>query len=458
MHWCRKWIVGVVALSCLAGMAAAQDVDDLKTSIKALKMRLRDHERRVSELEDQQGKFLEFMKEGGAAGGPNDFRVYWKNGLNLTSGDGNFKLKIGGRVMADMGWIDGSGIEDDLGSDLQDGVEFRRARMYMSGTIYKNVGYKIQIDFADEDVALKDVYWQLKKLPVVGTLTVGKHKMPVSMEELTSSKYIAFMERSLPNVFVPSRQWGMSLKNTLLDDHLVWQVGAYRLGSDEQFSDGGYNLAARVAWAPLYEKGKHLLHVGASYSLQYIEDAAGGSVRYRQRPEYHMTSERFVDTGTLSPIEWNHIYGVELAGSYGPFWMHSEFIGSCLKGEDVGAATGDDYKFYGFTAQAGYFLTGENRPYKLGSGTWDRVKPKQNFTSDFSGLGAWEVALRYSYLDLDDNIANVDAGQQHDVTVGLNWYLNPNTRIMFNYIRACADTVASSNAADIFGVRFQVDF
>ncbi|MFP4140729.1 MAG: OprO/OprP family phosphate-selective porin [Phycisphaerae bacterium] len=454
MAACQKWIVGAVVAS-MAVMAGADDLSDLKTSMKALKMKLRDQERRLAEIEDQQGKFLDFMKEErtGGAGGPNDFRVFWKEGLRFESGDGNFKLKIGGRVMADVGYMDGSGIESDLGTDAQDGAEFRRARLYMSGEIYRNVGYKVQVDFADEDVALKDIYMQVKDLPAVGTLTVGKHKMPVGLEELTSSKYITFLERALPSVFVPSRQWGMSLKNSALDDKLFWQVGAYRLASAEQTSDGGYNFAARVAWAPINEnKGEKLLHIGGSYALQYIEDAAGGSVRLRQRPEYHNTSIRLVDTGNLTDIEWQQVYGLELAGTYGPFHASGEFIGSTLEGQ----SNADSYTFCGYYVQAGYFLTGEHRPYK--KGTFSRVKPKENFKSDFSGLGAWEIAARYSYLDLQDGLANADAGQEHNVTVGLNWYLNPNARIMLNYIRACADTRATSNAADIAAVRFQVDF
>ena len=102
--------------------------------------------------------------------------------------------------------------------------------------------------------------------------------------------------------------------------------------------------------------------------------------------------------------------------------------------------------------QGSYFLTGEKRNYKTSSGAFDRVKPKENFRFG-GGPGAWEAAVRYSSIDLDDS--GVSGGELKDITVGLNWYLNPNTRIMWDYIRADLDDVGDAN---LFLMRFQVDF
>lgn len=104
--------------------------------------------------------------------------------------------------------------------------------------------------------------------------------------------------------------------------------------------------------------------------------------------------------------------------------------------------------------QLSYFLTGESRPYKKSAGCFDRVRPKKNFAwKGERGPGAWELAGRYSWLDLDD--AAVDGGTLQDFTLGLNWHLNPNTRVMWNYIHANAE---DQGDADIFGMRLQIDF
>jgi phosphate-selective porin OprO/OprP len=117
--------------------------------------------------------------------------------------------------------------------------------------------------------------------------------------------------------------------------------------------------------------------------------------------------------------------------------------------------------FWGVYAQVSFFLTGEHRPYEPDYGRFGRVRPKANIDPAEGGFGAFEVAARYSYLDLDDR--NVQGGRLSDVTLGLNWYLFPNARIMLNYIHAdLSDREAPafdvSGTGDIVQTRFQVDF
>ena len=138
----------------------------------------------------------------------------WKNGLRFETGDGKFKFKLGGRIMNDWGWFDeDNDILRNIG-DQVDGTEFRRARLYIAGEIYNNIGFKAQYDFASSGRPdFKDVYLELKKIPVLGNFKVGHFKEPYSLENLTSSKYITFMERSLNNAFSPSRNTGFMLHN-----------------------------------------------------------------------------------------------------------------------------------------------------------------------------------------------------------------------------------------------------
>jgi phosphate-selective porin OprO/OprP len=99
-----------------------------------------------------------------------------------------------------------------------------------------------------------------------------------------------------------------------------------------------------------------------------------------------------------------------------------------------------------------YFLTGENRPYKTSSGTFDRVIPHRNFDGK-GGLGAWEVGVRYAQIDLNDRL--VKGGRLEDITFGVNWYINPNVRFHLNYVFG---DVAHGGEANIVQARFQVDF
>ena len=142
-----------------------------------------------------------------------------------------------------------------------------------------------------------------------------------------------------------------------------------------------------------------------------------------------------------------------------------------IQWEAFGAYLREDINYTGTYIEAGYFLTGEHRGYKTSSMTFNRVKPFTNFfsvrTADgvCRGPGAWQVVGRFSYLDLSDGEAFSTAGSEHGrlntFGLGLNWYLNPNMRVMANYVYN--DVERTKNAVGDFnnyasGVRFQIDW
>lgn len=374
-----------------------------------------------------------------------DFKMYWKNGIRFQTADKAFSFKFGGRIMNDWAFMS----EDDslkaaIGQ-LQDATtEFRRARLYISGAVYEKVIFKAQYDFAGGDADFKDVYLGLKNLPGVGTLKVGHFKEAFGLEELTSSKYITFMERSLPVIFAPSRNTGIGVNNTALNKRLTWAAGLFLdTGGygDEDDAENSAAATARITGLPWYQGKDRLLHLGLSYSNR---DAKDDAVEYDQSPEAHLAPD-FVDTGSIAADSENR-FGIEVALVYGAFSLQGEYMGANVETPD-----GSDPSFSGYYASASYFLTGEHRAYKNSSGTFDRVKPKTNFGK--GGTGAWEVALRFSGLDLNDD--PIQGGELEDITFGLNWYLNPNVRTMFNYVLADLDTVGD---AEIVQLRFQIDF
>ena len=382
---------------------------------------------------------------------PSTLRAYWSSGLKLDTDDGNFKLKIGGRIMNDWTmYSTDRAIRDGIngGESIGDGTEFRRARLYMEGEIYKNIKYKAQYDFAGQDADFKDVYIELKKIPTLGDFKIGHFKGPFSLEELTSSKYITFMERSLPNVFAPSRNTGFQLKNAFAEKRVTAAVGVFRDVGDSGDGFGpnsDYNVTTRITSLPWYEEnGTQLVHVGFSYSHEFRDNDS--PVRFRQRPEAHL-GPRFVDTGSFLADGIDY-FNPELAMVYGPFSLQGEWIWAAVDSDSA-----DDPNFDGSYIFGSLFLTpGDRRVYK--GGEFDRVKPKKNFSWDGSGYGAVEAAFRYSNLHLSDKA--IRGGTLSNYTAGLNWYLNPNVRFMLNYVHA--DQRSIDGQADIVQMRAQVDF
>ena len=374
-----------------------------------------------------------------------NLKVYWKEGLRLDSADKSQRLRIGGRIMNDWGFFStGDELNEALGP-VVNGTEFRRARVYLSGRMYDRVNFKAQYDFAGGSAGFKDVYMGIDKIPGAGKLQVGHFKEPFSLEMQTSSKYITFMERSLANVFAPERNSGLMIANTGFGKRLTWALGAFRDsdGFGEAGGPGNYAVTGRVTTSPWYaDGGSKLLHLGLAYSHR---NPTGDTLRIRQRPEAHLTT-RFVDTGRF-PAESLDLVGVEAALVVGPASFQSEYIHN-----SVHQPNGGDASFGSFYLQGSYFLTGEQRPYRDSGGHFNRVKPLHNL-GDRNGWGAWEIALRYSQLNLNDQLIN--GGELRDVTLGLNWYLNPTTRLMWNYV--FADRLELGDA-HLFQSRFQVDF
>ncbi len=375
-----------------------------------------------------------------------DFRAHWKNGIRLDSGDGEFKIKLGGRIQHDWAVFDEEDDIEDAFGEIGSGTRFRRAQLYAEGEIYENIKFKAQYDFAGSDADFKDVYLELKKLPWVGKFRIGHFKEPFSLEELTSSKYVTFMERSLPNVFSPSDNSGFMFHNSVLSKRATWAIGAFREvdnTGDGFDSESPYNLTLRLTGLPWYEeKGRQLLHLGLSYSHKFRNN---DDLRYRQRPETGF-GPRFVDTGTFA-TDGVDLINPEVALIYGPFSLQGEYTHAIIDSSFL-----EDPDFDSFYVYGSYFLTGENRRYKTSSGAFDRVSPKRNFNGN-GGLGAWEVGIRYSHLDLDDG--NFSGGELGGLTVGINWYLNPSVRVMSNYVFADLDTIGDAN---VFQTRFMVDF
>lgn len=375
-------------------------------------------------------------------------KVYWKEGLRLDTCDKNFRFKLGGRVFWDATiWNADDEIEAAIGDDLRNGTEFRAARLYLSGEIYQHVIFKAEYDFAnDADTDFKDVYIGLQDVIVDGSkILLGNAKAPFGLEQMTSSRYITFMERGLPDAFAPAREAGLHVAAPWLDGRLHTAVAITQTAENDQYTHTGndFNVTSRIVGVPLADGADRVVHLGFAHSYQKFED---DEVRYRQRPEVHK-SERFVDTGVFDGND-GHTIGAEAAAVFGPFSVQGEYMRSF-----VDSSVADDPEFSGYYVFASWFVTGESRNYKVGEGAFDRVKVKKTFLTDAGGFGAWELAARYSFIDLDDEGAT--GGELADVTAGVNWYLNPNTRLMFNYVRADLDKVSETDA---FVMRTQIDF
>ena len=380
----------------------------------------------------------------------NSFTTYWDNGLKIESADKNFKLKMGGRLQYDMMFMTQSSELEIAFPDAYNGSELRRARYYFSGSIYSNISYKVQIDFAPNTIAVKDAYIALHKLPVISNIKVGKFKVPFGLNTLTSSKYLTFMERPTTSNFDSERHLGAMIYRYHLNKRIAWQAGFFYPNQDRnKYHGNGYLLASRISGLPIYnvDENKYtLLHIGASFVHQFHN---GNPFEIKNRPESHL-APKYSDF-KIASVKSSNLYNVELAYIYNRISIQSEYHFM-----DFVSYTNSDDKhvslnsFYGTVS---YFITNDHRSYSQKKTFFGKVTPKNNYGKD--GIGAFEIALRYSHLDGQTDYY-VYGGEMNNIALGINWYLNPAVKVAMNYVHSINPVY--NGTADILQMRFQVGF
>ena len=169
------------------------------------------------------------------------------SGATLKVKKGDHKIQLTGRLMFDIFFIDADdgvfadGDAAEGAFDSTDGSFFRRVRLGVKGTVFKNTLFKIEVDFAKGEVELKDVYVGLQKLGFVGKVIAGHFREPVGLEANTSSNYITFVERTGTSGFAPERNDGIMASGDAWEKKFTWAIGIFRTSD----AIGGATAATR---------------------------------------------------------------------------------------------------------------------------------------------------------------------------------------------------------------------
>jgi len=358
-----------------------------------------------------------------------------KKALTFKSADGDFSLRLGGRVHADAAWF--SDDSDDVLNDDSRDAEFRRARLFVSGKVLEDWRYRFEYDFAaDDDYRIKAAWVGYNGFKPF-TIRAGNVLEPFSLEAMTSSNNITFMERALPKAFTQNYKLGI-LMNTYGDN---WTAAAGLFdGNIQNGSNDGWGVAARVTGAPVRSK-RRLLHIGAA--LEYREP---DEVNYSTRPEANL-ADRLTRTGTLHDVDNTITAGLESAAVYNSFSLQGEYMQVSVERNKQRS----EPDFSGWYVYGSWFATGEYRRYNAKKGAFKQIRPKSRY-------GALEIAARYSEIDLEDE--NITGGEEDNITLGVNWYLNRNIRFMANHIWVDTDPDRNGNSEspNIFQLRAQALF
>ena len=361
--------------------------------------------------------------------------------------------RIGGRMAVDAAGFANSGNFEDFDG----GVQLRRLRLFLRGDciLLLPVSYQIELGYIPNQFNVEESYLIFRDLGFLGTLKLGQYRTPFSLNAYTSSRDIRFMEPAAPvTALAPGVNAGFQVGRSVLGDRMTWTTGLFGDGGSSDAGDASqdYGRAViRLTGLPIATKAtddpasQQLLHLGLNFNWLY---SASASVRYRTRPESNL-APYVLDTGDID-AKSAFMLDAESAWVNGPFSLQGEFLAG-----QVNEVSGGEPVFYGFYAQAGWFLTGESRPYNRREGRFGRIVPRHDFAWKGGGWGAWEVLGRFSYTDLNDG--DVNGGRMGLFTAGINWHPTSHVHWAFNFITGKVNSPDDKGWMNIFETRVEVD-
>lgn len=381
----------------------------------------------------------------------------------------SWSVKLGGHVQMDyINWAQA----DPAIPNIQDYFEFRRLRLVADGTGYGKYDFRLQMTLEPESQGeslpgqvtspeVKDAYFSLNEIPLLGRMRVGNFFVPFSLEQVTNDTNNIFLERSIPTqgVFTPDREVGLAFYNCNDAKSITWSSGIFldsiSEATKERLDDNqGCRVSGRLTWLPYYDEpsnGRYLVHTGLGVLYTHDQDKR---VRVRARPQIR-EGTRIIDSGELLADDYT-TGNIESAVVWGRFTVQSEaFLSS------VDRLEGPSNHLSGAYVHTSWFLTGENRKFdRFGQhgAQFARNVPNTNFflSRDGNGWGALEAKARWSHLDLN----NLNAGQYNDFTFGFNWYWSDRVRMMFDWIHPITSQQAVFGAtnSDILASRFDFNW
>lgn len=477
-----------------AAIAAAQPIDELQAKIELLQAQ-------VEALQEA----LEGVKAAQVKTTPS-----WKGAPQYEDKEAGWSFKPRGRIQYDVGHVDNPDnaiVTRNLGFNTR----ARRIRLGVEGTIPGGFGYKAEMDFANAATNFGDVILTYAPAGKPFSFTIGNHESLNGMEQISSSRFLSFMERSIFNdAFVNTRRIGLSAGYANKANTFRVNGGLFAAHSiDSTLDNDGWIGAARASYSPFV--GGNQLHFGASFQHREFQSNAATSpgigtgqpsngqlARYRGRPYSALTDVRFVDTrgsdGRDFAAKSDNIIGVEAAGIFKSLHISGEAQWMNINAYEAGDTTSglDQFagnasvlvpsgnpSFWGGFVEAGYFFTGETRGYK--NGLWDRTKVLKPFSK--GGWGALQVNGRVEYLDLDDSdlkngclnnfttglactasVNNTRGGTQLGFLASLLWIPEDYVRFYLQYARAsvtggpqAALVDPSASAAELDEVNYDVN-
>jgi phosphate-selective porin OprO/OprP len=411
----------------------------------------------------------------------------------FSSADGDFTAAIRALVQFDWAYYSqGAGAKTlpaAYGPDLSSGSNFRRVYLGLQGKLFGVWSYNVNFDFGGSGGTetpghIQSVYLQYDGL-APWAFRVGAYPPPANIEDGTSSPDTIFLERNSPSNLQRGLAGGdgRDAVTVLYAGERLFGAISYTGGKaqDTAVFDEQQAFLGRLSYLVISSSDAHLLlGVNGTHIFKLPDAVPNGtanlgttpgatalsSISLADPPELTVDSNgiKLASTGSLPA---NHLtqWGLEAAGNFDSLYAQAGYYGFGVDRAPVAYKTytsattsttsivqPSNNSFSGWYVQAAWTITGEPRTYNAANGAFSPPKPTTSV--GHGGWGAWELAARYSDLNLNSHtldsaslITNwtgastatytffntVRGGDQRIVTVGLNWYASTAIRFSLDY-------------------------
>lgn len=366
-------------------------------------------------------------------------------GVKVKSDNGN-SFSIGGRLLYDFDSYDGAYNADNDG-DTGSESEFRRARIHVKGSAGKDWAYKITVDVDEGEADIQTGWISYQGFENID-LYLGRLDAPASLEDLTSSKWITTVERSLvtSDFNILAGKPDFQFQAQAYYSQFFGQAAFIDEGNEDADTKDSYSVALRGGRQFSFAEENHFLHAAASYATRDFGDE--GTIGFETEGGVHsLPGDIKVQNNADFEVDDADQIGIEAAYVNGPFSLQSEYWTASFDGDNNGAGdiSDTDIDVDAIYLLGSWFITGESRSYKNKIGKFDKIKPKGT-------AGAWELVAKYETGEIDPD--NQPSESEYDlITLGINWYANNNVKFMLNYLDFDTDNFDSEDGIplDILG-------
>lgn len=436
------------------------------------------------------------------------------NRPTLTSADERFSVSLRARLQFDAGGFDQSGDVEDVSpvrdvefKDLDSGTIIRRAYLGLEGRLFRDLWYESRMDLGGSGFRTAEPYVHLARISYsIGSyeagplfrVNAGLIKPIFTYGDPTSSASLTFLERAaVVNVATGTFGAGASRlggeltfqqasllrpgDNLVVSAAFTGHVASKRDAAiqTDANSDGSHILG-RIAYR-LWSDGVSNIQLGASLSRVLTIGGSAGpgearSLRLQEQPEIRIDGNALVDTGPI-PAKGGALWGLEAVANLRSVYFAAEYYELGIERDTscTGCPIASDPEFSGWYVEASWILTGEAKTYQPnalnnGMATYGTPLVAAPLAFRNRSWGVWEIAARYSDLDLNWQAGTlgtacpvagcVRGGEQKIWTVGLNWYLSGSFRVLVDYMfvdvnKLSAAGVQVGQTFNALGARFQ---